>query len=159
MAAVLPHHDPEVTPLCAAHQPAISSHFLRLGANARRARFGNAVSAEFAERYAGRILRMDGAVYGVIIAGELRALAELRELRDKRPIIAEAAFSVEPDWQGQGLGTRLMTYIVASARSRGIKSLNMLCLSSNKRMQRIAARYTDLMRFSSTEIVSSLDFY
>lgn len=159
MAAVLPDHDRDVTPLCEVHRAAILDHFMRLDANTRRARFGNAVSQEFVKRYAGRILQMQGAVYGVIITGELRALAELRELRDDPPIVAEAAFSVEPDWQGRGLGGRLMAHLVASARLRGITSLNMLCLSSNKRMQRIASKYARLMQFSSTEVVSSLDFH
>ncbi len=157
MPAVISAFDPEVTPLCNSDQAAISSHFLRLGAKARRARFGNAVSREFVKRYAERILQMDGAVYGVFVAGELRALAELRELPDERPMVAEAAFSVEPDWQGRGLGNTLMAHIVVSARNRGIKSLNMMCLRDNRRMRRLASKHQGLMEFTSNEVVTSLD--
>lgn len=157
MAAVISAFDPEVTPLCNSDQAALSNHFLRLDAKARRARFGNAVNPEFVKRYAERILQMDGAVYGVVIAGEVRAVAELRELPDEWPITAEAAFSVEPDWQGKGLGNKLMAHIVASARNRGIKSLNMMCLRDNKRMQHLASKHQGLMAFTSNEVVSSLD--
>ena len=46
--------------------------------------------------------------------------------------------TVEDRWQDQGLGTELLRRAIVHARNRGLKSLYMICLTDNRRMQAIA---------------------
>ena len=78
-------------------------HLLRLDAESRRFRFGSAVSAEFVARYADRAFRSGAIIHGCFVDGVLRAAAELYPMGDVLPGEAEAAFSVESDFQNHGL--------------------------------------------------------
>jgi len=80
-------------------------HLLRLDPESRRMRFAHAVSDVFIEDYANRMHHMGSIVYGYFEGPHLRAAAELRKLSAVWGEEAEAAFSVEKDWQGKGIGT------------------------------------------------------
>ncbi|MGE3873457.1 MAG: GNAT family N-acetyltransferase [Parvibaculaceae bacterium] len=53
--------------------------------------------------------------------------------------LAEVAFMVAPEWQGQGLGTALQTRLQEYAMARGVKGFIAEILASNERMVRLAA--------------------
>ncbi len=57
--------------------------------------------------------------------------------------IAEAAFVVDPGWQGTGLGSALQRRLVEHARSRGLRALVAETLPQNKRMIELARRATE----------------
>lgn len=131
-------------------------HLLRLDTDSRRFRFGSAVSPEFIERYASRVFRTGAIVHGCFVEGELRAAAELYPMGDVLPGEAEAAFSVETDYQNHGLGTLLLDRVILSARNRGIRSLFMSCLAHNRRMQQIARKYDAELKFEHDEVTAEL---
>jgi PAS domain S-box-containing protein len=86
----------------------------------------------------------------------VRAAAELRPLGAYLQGEAEAAFSVERDWQGMGFGTELMGRVIRSARNRGIRRLYMNCLAENRKMQHIARKYEAELKFEEGEVLAEL---
>ncbi|MGQ3673086.1 GNAT family N-acetyltransferase [Xanthobacter sp. TB0136] len=151
----------EVTPgtmrkLWAGEATIFREHLLRLDMESRRFRFGSAVSDEFIERYTSRAFRNGAIVQGYFVDGVLRAAAELYPLGDVLPGEAEAAFSVEREYQNHGLGTALLEHVILVARNRGIRSLCMNCLLHNRRMQQIARKFDADLTFDTDEVVAQL---
>ncbi len=138
-------------------QDQISRHFSRLDNQTRRLRFGGAVSEGFVEQYAGKLIELGTILYGAFPDGELRALGELRGLLDDWPVTAEAAFSVQQPWQDQGLGAALMDRVVAAAQNRGVKSLHMICLRENQKMQHLALKHDAILDYNRYEVEATLD--
>ena len=131
-------------------------HLHRLDRESLRMRFGRAVGAEFIDRYCDTVYALNSVVYGCFIGGTLRAVAELRLLTDTWPFEAELAFSVERDWQDDGIGTELMSRALRAARNRSISRLYMICLPENGRMRRVAMKYDALLTFHPGQVDADL---
>jgi RimJ/RimL family protein N-acetyltransferase len=131
-------------------------HFLRLDRESRRMRFAHSVSDAFIEAYASRMSEFGSLVFGHIVDGEVRGAAELRRLGDAWGDEAEAAFSVEREYQDHGLGSELMGRVVRAARNRRIRRLYMSCLAGNARMQAIARKHAAVLRFEYGEVVGEI---
>lgn len=131
-------------------------HLLRLDKESRRLRFAHAVSDGFIEDYAARMSELGSIVYGYFVNGEIRAAAELRKLADTWQHDAEAAFSVETEYQDKGIGTELMGRVIRAARNRGVTSLYMSCLAENKKMQAIAKKHDADLRFEYGEVIGEI---
>ncbi|MGB3718652.1 MAG: N-acetyltransferase [Proteobacteria bacterium] len=131
-------------------------HLLRLDPESRRMRFAHAVSDVFIEDYANRMHHMGSIVYGYFEGPHLRAAAELRKLSAVWGEEAEAAFSVEKDWQGKGIGTALMGRVIRAARNRGVKRLYMSCLAENAKMQTIARKHNAMLRYEYGEVYGEI---
>ncbi len=131
-------------------------HLLRLDRESRRMRFAHAVSDGFIESYVARMNDMGGLVVGAFEAGEVRGAAELRKLGDAWGREAEAAFSVERQYCGNGLGSALMGRIIRAARNRGVSLIYMSCLAENARMQAIARQHEASLRFEYGEVIGSI---
>ena len=58
-------------------------------------------------------------------------------LRNPRTNFADSAFLVRDDWQGRGLGTRLMAALVEAARRQGIAGFTADVLARNEAMLRV----------------------
>lgn len=64
--------------------------------------------------------------------------------------MAEVAVTVEPAWQGHGIGTRLFRRLTILAANRGVRRLYVLCLAQNQRMRHIVLRYNaELSRYEN----------
>jgi len=133
----------------------LTAHLLRLDTETRRLRFGNPVNDAFLERYGELALGHDAVVSGCFTKGTLRGVAELRFL-DGRRREAEGAFSLEPDFQGMGLGDALFSRTIAMARNRGVQRLYLTCLSENRRMQRIAQRHGAEISFAAGDVMADI---
>jgi len=131
-------------------------HLLRLDKETRRLRFAHFVSDAFIEDYASRMAEFGSVVYGYLLAGHVRAAAELRRLGDAWGDEAEAAFSVEKTYQDQGIGSELMGRVVRAARNRGIRRLYMSCLAENSKMQAIARKHEAELRFEYGEVIGRI---
>jgi len=131
-------------------------HLLRLDPESRRSRFGSSVGEYFIDDYAARALRPNSVVHGFLVEGSLRAAAELRPFGDHFPCEAEAAFSVERDWQNCGVGTALLDRTILAARNRGIRTIYMSCLVDNRRMQRVARKYEAELRFEVDDVIGEV---
>ena len=124
-----------------ADQRRLAAHFRRLDQRSLHARFGAGISPHRASLYAESAFSPEALIYGAFPDGCLRAVAELRPLPDARPRRAEAAFSVEPRWQGRGIGDRLMHRVLTVAQNRGIREMHLLCLPGNLRMLSLAQKH------------------
>ncbi len=131
-------------------------HMLRLDEESRRMRFGMAVDDEFVVDYVNRLNDMKSIVYANMIGGEVRAAAELRPLAAHARGEAEAAFSVEKEYQDSGIGTELLGRIVRAARNRSITRVYMNCLAENRKMQRIARKHGAILQFEQGDVVGKV---
>lgn len=116
----------------------LTAHFLRLDPAARHCRFAAGVSDETVMAYAGRALGPDAVVHGFLVEGVMRGAAELRLMPGRT---GEVAVTVEDAWRLSGIGSALFGRLLLTARNRGLTGLVMTCLSSNRGMQRLAARF------------------
>lgn len=132
---------------------AYRDHLLRLDAESRRSRFGMNVDDEFIREYVRRLHDMKSIVYAFSIDGTVRAAAELRPLGSHMHGEAEAAFSVEKEWQDSGIGTELLGRVIRAARNRSINRLYMNCLAENRKMQAIARKYDAILEFDQGDVV------
>jgi GNAT superfamily N-acetyltransferase len=101
--------------------------------------------------------RLGTTIFAAFIAGEIRASAELRGLLGDGSRDAEAAFTVEAQWQDQGLGTMLMERVIIAAQNRGYGRLHMMCLRENGRMRHLAEKYGARLEHHEGEVVGLLD--
>lgn len=131
-------------------------HLLRLDPDSRRMRFGMNVDDKFIKGYAHRLNDMKSIVYAHTIDGEVRAAAELRPLGTHFRNEAEAAFSVEKEWQDSGIGTELVGRIVRAARNRSISRVYMNCLAENRKMQAIARKYDAILQFEHGDVIGEV---
>jgi GNAT superfamily N-acetyltransferase len=117
------------------------AHLKRLDPQSRRQRFFGAVSDAFLDSYVDRAHGDGALVYGAFVEGVMRAASELRLVRRAWPMEAEAALSVERDWQDEGIGTALLGRAITAARNRGIVKIAMICQRENARMRHLAEKY------------------
>jgi len=135
---------------------AYRDHLLRLDKISRQDRFGGAVSDDYIRAHVRDVSSLDAVLYGFFIDGTLRGAAELRPVGGWKSGEAEAAFSVEKDWQSHGIGSTLLEQILLAARNRGIKFLHMACLARNQRMQQLARKFDAELRFDFDSVIGEV---
>ena len=131
-------------------------HLLRLDVQSRHSRFGAGVADDFIRNYVETTFGLGAVVHGYFSDGILRGAAELRPLGPGFRREAEAAFSIEPDWQSHGIGSALLDRTLLAARNRGIKTLHMACLANNRRMQELARKFAAELSFDFGEVVGQV---
>ena len=131
-------------------------HLLRLDAESRHSRFGGGVSDDFIRSYVSTTFGLSAVVHGFFVDGVLRGAAELRPLGPTLVREAEAALSIESDWQSHGVGSMLLDRTLLAARNRGIKTLHMACLANNRRMQELARKFAAELSFDFGGVVGEV---
>jgi RimJ/RimL family protein N-acetyltransferase len=135
----------------------LPAHFLRLDAEDRRLRFGGHTGEERIRAYCARLDHHPGSVVlGCFLAGQLRAVGELKPIRAAWPPAAELAVSVERPFRSRGLGTELCRRLVVRARNRFVARVHMLCLLDNRPVQRIARGLGGALSFHQGEAEAEL---
>ncbi|MBF0127993.1 MAG: GNAT family N-acetyltransferase, partial [Magnetococcales bacterium] len=82
--------------------------------------------------------RRDVVVVGVVIDGEAEQVVALGGYNvDGETNLAEVAFLVRDAWQGQGIGTFMMTHLANVARSAGLAGLTAETVADNRPMQAV----------------------
>ena len=132
-------------------------HLLRLDTQSRRNRFSGSVSDQFIRNYVDLTPGLDTIVHGFFVGGTMRGAAELRPLGAGFPHEAEAAFSVEKDWQSNGVGSALLRRTLLAARNRGFRLLHMACLAENRRMQQLARKFDAELSFDFGSVVGEVE--
>jgi GNAT superfamily N-acetyltransferase len=136
----MPVHDFQFSELNIAHSGLVRDHLRSLDADSRTMRFGAAVTEAFLEAYAERLATLDAVTLGAFHDGSLCALAELHRLRLVGSRDVELALSVEPRWQGCGIGRDLATFAASRAAESDGETLHACFSSCNHRMRAIALR-------------------
>ena len=131
------------------------AHLMRLDKESRANRFGGGVSDDFIENFVKLTFDLDAVLHGFFVHGTLRGVGELRmlDIADE----AEAAFSIEKDWQSHGVGTALLERTLLAARNRGIKLLHMACLVNNARMIELARKFEAELKFDFGSVVGEVE--
>ncbi|MDU9005896.1 GNAT family N-acetyltransferase [Sedimentitalea todarodis] len=150
------HTQPNIRRLWQSDQATLVDFFQRMDLQTRRLRFFAPVDDDYLKSYAEGILSKDTVAYGAFPDQTLRGITELRVLQDKWPRAAEIALLVEPEWQEKGLGDALFDRGITAAQNRNIKSLHMLCLKENKRMQYLAKKHDAVLKFETGETEAAL---
>jgi GNAT superfamily N-acetyltransferase len=117
--------------------------FERLGAESRYRRFLTP-TAQLSEAEVRYLTEVDHRDHEAIVAldeesGEGIGVARYVRNRE-RPDVAEVAVTVVDDWQGRGLGTRLLEVASARAREEGIASFTAFMLATNQEMMSLLER-------------------
>lgn len=137
--------------------PLYRDHLLRLDPASRRNRFGGVVSDDFIRGHVDSSIVLDAVMHGFFVDGVMRGAAELRPIGTRFSREAEAAFSVEADWQSHGVGSELLRRTLLAARNRGIKFLHMACLADNRRMQQLARKFDADLKFDFGSVVGEVE--
>ena len=133
------------------------AHLLRLDDESRRNRFGGAVSDEVIRAYVERADGLGTIVHGFLVDATLRGVAEIRLLGTPFADSGEAAFSIEKPWQSHGIGSALLERTLLTARNRGIKHLQLICLSDNQRMQQLARKFDAELTFDFGSVIGEVE--
>lgn len=116
-------------------------HLLRLTPEDRQCRFAGLVSDGRIAEYCAQVDWFRTIVVGCFVDGTLRGIAELRLDDPRLGWRAELAVTVEHERQSRGIGTELLRRAITVCRNRGVRSIYMICLVANRRMQRIVRRF------------------
>ncbi|MGJ8597994.1 MAG: GNAT family N-acetyltransferase [Sulfitobacter sp.] len=157
MTPDIDHKPTVIRRLWQSDKAALVEFFQKLDQPTRRLRFCGSVSDGFLKTYAEGLMAADTTAYGAFCGQELHGIAELRLINDKWPRKAEAAFLVEPAWQEQGIGDALFDRILTASQNRNIKSITMLCLRENKRMQHLAKKHDAAITYTAGESEAALN--
>ncbi|MCI4660589.1 MAG: GNAT family N-acetyltransferase [Neomegalonema sp.] len=115
------------------------SHLRRLSLNDRRQRFHCAMGDDGLARHVDRVFDQNSHVIGWFVDGVLRGACEvaLIDMPDGRRE-AEAAFAVEGNHRGKGVGKELMHRAALFARNHGAQALHICTEMNNKPMLHLA---------------------
>ena len=69
----------------------------------------------------------------------------------------EAAFSIEHEWRGRGIGSMLFRKVITAARNRHMKRLYTSCLAYNRSMQALARKFKADLTFETDEVLGVLE--
>ncbi|GHC75760.1 GNAT family N-acetyltransferase [Limoniibacter endophyticus] len=137
--------------------PRYRDHLLRLDPATRHDRFNGYVNDAFLIAYAERCFKEGATVIGLIHDGRVLGAAELHEIANASVATGEAAFSVEPEVQGQGIGSQLFQRVLAHAYSLGYEQLVITTHSNNEAMKKLARKFNARLRFEDGETVGRID--
>jgi RimJ/RimL family protein N-acetyltransferase len=126
-------------------------HLLRLTPEDRHCRFAGFISDARIADYCSNIDWFRAIIVSCFVDGALRGVAELRLDDPRLGWRCELAVTVEDAWQSRGIGTALLRRAITICRNRAIRSIYMICLVENRRMQRIARRFDGELVFAEGE--------
>jgi GNAT superfamily N-acetyltransferase len=128
---------------------AYAAHLSRLTDEDRQSRFRHAISDDRLLDHAGSALSGRTHVIGWFADATLRAAAEVTLSPDGAT--AEAAFEVEEDWRGRGVGSELVRRTLLWARNRGVKRVVIHTTRRNVAMLKAATRQGAAFEFDLSE--------
>ena len=85
-------------------------------------------------------------------------IAVARYEREPATNLAECAFAVQDQWQGRGLGTFLLQYLIRIAMMNGIEGFTALVMADNRRMLRLFQKTGYLIRSKYEENAWNITF-
>ena len=130
------------------------THLLCLDEESKYMRFGfHATHAAISNIYARWKENPDKHIIFAIENEDLEIVAVGHISLEDQPV--ELAFSVSPEYQGQGMGSALMARAVEYCQNRGISAGCMVCLTSNDRIKKLAKKL-GLLVSEGTEVMANI---
>jgi GNAT superfamily N-acetyltransferase len=136
--------------------PLYRDHLLRLAPDDRRLRFGLDATDQSIAEHAAKAFGGGAVIHGFFIDGVLRGAAELHILKSPPPVEAEIAFSVEAEYRKSGVGSALFGRTLLVARNRGVATVTMNCLPSNRPMQSLAKKFEAKIHYNLADVIGEL---
>jgi L-amino acid N-acyltransferase YncA len=126
-----------IRPLTAADRDALAAAFEHLSENTRRERFG-ALAKRLGPRDLDRLTALDHHRHEALAAiaphsGDIVGVARYIALPDEAKT-AEVAIAVDDDWQGAGIGRRLISALGDRAQAEGVTHLVAYVAPTNRRV-------------------------
>ena len=115
-----------------------AEHLCSLDAEARRLRFGRAISDQGIHDSVASLARIPHAI--LVHEDDKLTIAGAALVTSSDRALAELAFSVDGAWRRQGLATSLARRALLWARNRDIGQIGIFCLAENVSMRRLAQR-------------------
>jgi ribosomal protein S18 acetylase RimI-like enzyme len=131
-----------------ADRASLAAHFLALGPEDRRLRFGLSLADESLRDYVARLDFRHDRLFGVH-DGNLELVAVVHAAPGEAG--SELGLSVLPGWRGQGVGDALFRRAVSFLRKRGTQAVFVHCLAENAAMLHLARKNGMKIVFSSGE--------
>jgi hypothetical protein len=128
---------PLIKELSALARPALARHFLALGSEDRRLRFGGGLRDDAINLYVDGIDFDRDAMFAVV-DDELHIIGAAHLARGDRHV--ELGVSVLPGNRGRGVGAALLKRAHTHARNWGVRKLFMHCLAENGPMMHLARK-------------------
>lgn len=132
-------------------------HLLGLDPASRRDRFNGVTDDAFLSRYSSRCFHDGTMVIGFVVDGKVRGAAELHERPDRPEPTGEIAFSVDKEYQFQGVGAALFKRLIESARGYGYEKLIVTTHPHNEAMKSLARRFDARLTFEEGETVGLIE--
>ncbi|NCQ51475.1 GNAT family N-acetyltransferase [archaeon] len=118
----------------------VLEHFLRLDYDSVYSRFCTVLKETGIKTYVSKIDFEANGIFGVFDSN-LNVVGVGECVLDEKNNKAEVGFSVESNYQGNGLGSKLMVRMVRFAKSRNKMQLEMLCLRTNTKSLHLAKKF------------------
>ena len=134
-------------------RPELVAHWQRLSPDSLRRRFLRPMREEDLDTHARAALGPGAEAIGWYRQGVLRAVTDIYLSRG----VAEAAFSVEAAYRGQGIGRRLLDHALRRARNRGCHTLLIMTTRDNMPMVRLALSAGARLDYDGTEVTGVFD--
>ncbi len=131
-------------------------HLLRLDPDSRYARFTGTLPDASIRSYVNSIDWSKSELIGCFSDNLIRGAVEIRYSATNVSSEAELAFSVEKEFQNTRVGTHLMDKSLILLQNRQIKTAHIVCLLSNKRMQKLALRHRANVRSYSGDVFMTI---
>jgi acetyltransferase len=133
-----------IRPVTAGDRARIAEAFARLGRESRYQRFLHP-KPRLSDAELDYFSNVDGVTHDALAAvdprdGSFAGIARYAVL-DDRAMTADLAFSVIDEWQGRGVGTRLLGDLLPRAAANGIERFIALTLSDNTAARALLRRY------------------
>ena len=129
--------------------PLLRDHLLRLDRVSRHDRF--------IERYAAKCADDGTIIIAYFENGVVRGAAELHPPDQSPDSLPEIAFSVEASVRRRGVGSILFRKLIATARSKGYRSLRITTGAQNHAMRALAKKFGAHLTFRHGESTGSID--
>jgi acetyltransferase len=133
----------EIRPLAPGDRERLAQAFSRLSEETRRRRF-RGLASQLTERDLDRLTQIDHHRHEALAAiapdsGRIVGVARFITMPDD-PRAAEVAIAVDDDWQGRGIGRRLMSELVGRARAEGVARMLAYVSADNRPVRSWVAR-------------------
>jgi GNAT superfamily N-acetyltransferase len=139
--------------LGASERDALEKHFLALGSEDRRLRFGSPLGDEGVRAYVARIEFERDEVF-VVRDAELAIIGAAHVAFGDGA--CELGLSVLPEARAQGIGNALFERAVMHLRNRGVEKVFVHCLSENEAMKHLARKHGMRLAYEGGESDASM---
>lgn len=141
------------------HKKDVLNHFLRLDSESIHSRFCTAMKDDNLKNYVEKINFSENGIFGVFNRNlDIVGVGEIVNYKTKTDNKeAEIGFSVEKEYQGKGLGNKLMQKMVRYAKINNIDTVYMYSQRSNNASIHLAKKYGLETRFEGYESIAKID--